>query len=255
VVYILALHEGMLVALCGVIVPPAFVDGQGRPGSARDPLRPCGGRIRRGGRWHNGGAAGFAGGIVLVERAGRGPRLGGGGLLWGRVGGSVGVIRIGFGVDAIGSWDRTGRIHLRGGTDVRSGGDGELVMPSRSCQLSPVDFMSSGEAVVPSLTSGRRRPEHSAPHGGVFLPNIARLEDVNTEELVQDWAPLPDIAELTGLSISQVRRLLEDGAICGIKIGEPKVLQVPLAFFVDGEVVKPLKGTLSTLHDAGFDDE
>ena len=115
--------------------------------------------------------------------------------------------------------------------------------------------MSSGEAVVPSLTSGRRRPEHSAPHGGVFLPNIARLEDVNTEELVQDWAPLPDIAELTGLGISQVRRLLEDGAICGIKIGEPKVLQVPLAFFVDGEVVKPLKGTLSTLHDAGFDDE
>src|SRR5699024_5163423 len=50
-------------------------------------------------------------------------------------------------------------------------------------------------------------------------------------------------------------RLLEDGAICGIKIGEPTVLQVPLAFFVDGEVVKPLKGTLSTLHDAGFDDE
>ncbi|UVI34655.1 Rv2175c family DNA-binding protein [Brevibacterium spongiae] len=78
---------------------------------------------------------------------------------------------------------------------------------------------------------------------------------MNTEELVQDWAPLPDIAELTGLGISQVRRLLEDGAICGIKIGKPKVLQVPLAFFVDGEVVKPLKGTLNTLSDAGFDDE
>ena len=78
---------------------------------------------------------------------------------------------------------------------------------------------------------------------------------MNTEELVQDWAPLPDIAELTGLGISQVRRLLEDGAICGIKIGTPKVLQVPLAFFIDGEVVKPLKGTLNTLADAGFDDE
>jgi hypothetical protein len=115
--------------------------------------------------------------------------------------------------------------------------------------------MSSGEATIPSLTSGRRGPEHSAPHGGVFLANIATLGGVNTEELVQDWAPLPDIAELTGLSISQVRRLLEDGAICAIKIGKPKVLQVPLAFFIDGEVVKPLKGTLSTLHDAGFDDE
>ena len=115
--------------------------------------------------------------------------------------------------------------------------------------------MSSGEATVPSLTSRRARPEHSAPHGGVFLSNIATLEGVNTEELVKDWAPLPDIAELTGLGISQVRRLLEDGAICGIKIGDPKVLRVPLAFFVDGEVVKPLKGTLHTLYDAGFDYE
>src|SRR5699024_12884526 len=128
-------------------------------------------------------------------------------------------------------------------------------MPSRSCHLSPVDFMSSGEATVPSLTSGRRRPEHAAPHGGVFLPNIARLDDVNTEELVQDGAPLPDIAELTGLGISQVRRLLEDGAICGIKIGEPKVLPVPLAFCVGGEAVEPLKSTLSTPDDAGFDHE
>lgn len=78
---------------------------------------------------------------------------------------------------------------------------------------------------------------------------------MNTEELVQDWAPLPDIAEMTGLGISQVRRLLEDGAICGIRIGQPKVMQVPTAFFVDGEVLTPVKGTLSTLRDAGFDDE
>ncbi|MGC2941103.1 MULTISPECIES: Rv2175c family DNA-binding protein [unclassified Brevibacterium] len=78
---------------------------------------------------------------------------------------------------------------------------------------------------------------------------------MNTEELVQDWAPLPDIAEMTGLSITQVRRMLEDGVICAIRIGKPKVLRVPLAFFNDGEVVKPLKGTLSTLHDAGFDAE
>jgi len=78
---------------------------------------------------------------------------------------------------------------------------------------------------------------------------------VNTEELVEDWATLPDIAETTGLGITQVRRLLEDGAICGYKHGDPKVLRVPTAFFVDGEVLTPLKGTLSTLKDAGFDDE
>ncbi|MCD1285194.1 MULTISPECIES: Rv2175c family DNA-binding protein [unclassified Brevibacterium] len=79
---------------------------------------------------------------------------------------------------------------------------------------------------------------------------------MNTEELVQDWATLPDIAEMTGLGISQVRRLLEDGAICGYKHGKPKVMQVPLAFFrEDGSVVTPVKGTLSTLRDAGFGDE
>ena len=33
------------------------------------------------------------------------------------------------------------------------------------------------------------------------------------------------------------------------------MLRVPTAFFVDGEVLTPLKGTLSTLKDAGFDDE
>lgn len=89
----------------------------------------------------------------------------------------------------------------------------------------------------------------------MFLPNIARLEDVNTEELVQEWATLPDIAESTGLGIMQVRRLMEDGAICGYKHGSPKVMQVPTAFFVDGSVLTPLKGTLSTLRDAGFDDQ
>ncbi|MDN5877882.1 MAG: DNA-binding protein [Brevibacterium sp.] len=83
---------------------------------------------------------------------------------------------------------------------------------------------------------------------------MARLEGVNTEELVQDWATLPDIAESTGLGITQVHRLMEDGAICGYKHGKPKVMRVPTAFFVDGAVLSPLKGTLSTLRDAGFDD-
>lgn len=78
---------------------------------------------------------------------------------------------------------------------------------------------------------------------------------MNTEELVQDWATLPDIADMTGLGITRVRRLLEDGAFCGYKHGKPKVLRVPTEFFMDGSVVTPLKGTLSTLRDAGFSDQ
>lgn len=95
-------------------------------------------------------------------------------------------------------------------------------------------------------TSDRARPGGGARYpGGVST----------AEELVDAWLPLPDIAEVTGLGISQVRRLVEDRAICGIKTGDPKVFRVPAAFLLDDGVVPALRGTLVLLHDAGFDDD
>lgn len=77
-----------------------------------------------------------------------------------------------------------------------------------------------------------------------------------TDELVEAWLPLPDIAELSGLGISKVRRLLEDRALIGIKRGDRAVFQVP-ALFLDSEhqPVKHLRGTIITLQDAGFEAE
>lgn len=75
------------------------------------------------------------------------------------------------------------------------------------------------------------------------------------EERVDNWLPLPDIAEQTGLGISKVRRLVEDRAIAGIKTGNPKVFKVPADFFVDNEPLTALRGTLVLLQDAGFDDD
>lgn len=75
------------------------------------------------------------------------------------------------------------------------------------------------------------------------------------EELVDQWLPLPDIAEATGTTVSKVRRMVEDRAIAGIKLGTPKVFQVPAAFFANGAPVPSLRGTLMLLEDAGFDDK
>lgn len=76
-----------------------------------------------------------------------------------------------------------------------------------------------------------------------------------SEELVAEWLTLPDIAEQSGLGISKVRRLMEERAFIGVKRGTPKVYSVPAEFILDGRPVKSLKGTLTTLEDAGFDDE
>ncbi|GAA2106658.1 MULTISPECIES: Rv2175c family DNA-binding protein [Brevibacterium] len=77
-----------------------------------------------------------------------------------------------------------------------------------------------------------------------------------TDELVDAWLPLPDIAERSGLGISKVRRFVEERAVIGLRRGERSVFQVPELFLDDDCLpVKHLKGTLITLQDAGFDDE
>nr|BFF05982.1 Rv2175c family DNA-binding protein [Brevibacterium otitidis] len=85
-------------------------------------------------------------------------------------------------------------------------------------------------------------------------PTAAPDHEAQALALVEEWLPLPDVAEQTGLGISKVRRLVEDRALIGFKHGSPKVFQVP-ALFIDGDApVKNLHGTLVLLADAGFGD-
>lgn len=64
------------------------------------------------------------------------------------------------------------------------------------------------------------------------------------------WLSIPDLTEQLGLKVSQVRRLIEEGALLASKIDG--VWHVPEVFIVDGAPLRELKGTIVVLGDAGF---
>ena len=67
------------------------------------------------------------------------------------------------------------------------------------------------------------------------------------------WLTIPDLTELLGLKVSQVRRLIEDRSLLASRVDG--VWKVPQVFIVDGEPMHDLRGTLIVLGDAGFSDE
>lgn len=75
------------------------------------------------------------------------------------------------------------------------------------------------------------------------------------ERLITDWSNLPDAAELLGVEVSQVRRLIDEGQLVSVRRGDPVVRSVPTEMILDGEVVPHLPGTITVLRDGGFSDE
>ena len=75
------------------------------------------------------------------------------------------------------------------------------------------------------------------------------------DALVSDWLTLPDVADLLGLDVGKVRRLLQDRNLVAVRRGERNVLSVPAALLVDGAPLPELRGTLTVLADSGYDDE
>ncbi|MGV8880591.1 MAG: Rv2175c family DNA-binding protein [Rhodoglobus sp.] len=67
------------------------------------------------------------------------------------------------------------------------------------------------------------------------------------------WLTIPDLTQILGLKVSQVRRLIEDRSLLAAKIDG--VWKVPELFIKDNEPLHELKGTLIVLADAGFSDE
>jgi hypothetical protein len=67
------------------------------------------------------------------------------------------------------------------------------------------------------------------------------------------WLTIPDLTELLGLKVSQVRRLIEDRALLASRVDG--VWRVPADFIVEGEPMSELRGTLSVLADSGFNDD
>lgn len=74
-------------------------------------------------------------------------------------------------------------------------------------------------------------------------------EPVQTSE----WLTVPDLVEQLGLSVSRVRRLIEDRHLAAKRIDG--VLKVPASFLRDGQPLGELRGTLIVLADDGFSDD
>lgn len=75
----------------------------------------------------------------------------------------------------------------------------------------------------------------------------------DVEMLVDAWLTLPALGEALGLDILRVRQLVRDRQVAAVRRGERRVVNVPAAFVLDGELVKGLKGLLTVLADGGFD--
>jgi hypothetical protein len=75
------------------------------------------------------------------------------------------------------------------------------------------------------------------------------------DALVSEWLTVPDVAERLGLDVGKVRRLLQDRYLVAARRGDRNVLSVPAALLADGAPVPELRGTLTVLADAGYDDE
>jgi hypothetical protein len=74
------------------------------------------------------------------------------------------------------------------------------------------------------------------------------------EHLVPAWLSLPEVAERLGVGVNRVRQYLRDGELIAVPHGQRGAPHVPADFLAGDRVLKGLTGTLTVLHDAGYDD-
>lgn len=83
---------------------------------------------------------------------------------------------------------------------------------------------------------------------------------ISTEEfdhldgLVQEWLPLPDVAERLGIVVTRVHGLVDDGTLLAVRNPHDNIRRVPAAFLLEDTVLDSLKGTVAVLRDSGFTD-
>jgi hypothetical protein len=75
-----------------------------------------------------------------------------------------------------------------------------------------------------------------------------------SDESVGEWLTLPDVAEVLGIDVMKVRRLIQERDLIAIRRGDPLRLSVPAALVAGGQLLPNLRGTLSVLTDGGFSD-
>lgn len=67
------------------------------------------------------------------------------------------------------------------------------------------------------------------------------------------WLALPEVVDLTGETLSRVRRLLDENHLIGSR--RDGTFRIPEAFFLDGTPLSSLRGTITVLRDVGFSDD
>jgi hypothetical protein len=73
------------------------------------------------------------------------------------------------------------------------------------------------------------------------------------DALVSQWLTVPDVCDLTGADVGQVRRMLQEGQLFGIRRGERNILSIPADLVTEQGPLLELPGTMSVLADAGLD--
>lgn len=64
---------------------------------------------------------------------------------------------------------------------------------------------------------------------------------------------IPEVADTLGLTLNQVRRLIEDRYLAAVRVNN--VQKVPAEFVFQGSTVPGLRGTIMLLEDIGFSNE
>ena len=85
-------------------------------------------------------------------------------------------------------------------------------------------------------------------------PDKTDDNDSDLEQLVGEWLTVPDIGERFGLRLSDVRQMIVDRHVLGVRIGPRSVLSVPSRFFGDAGPLPELPGTFTVLGDSGMTD-
>lgn len=84
------------------------------------------------------------------------------------------------------------------------------------------------------------------------MSTVPHCDDVLPGDV--DLVPLPDVAEMLGISVTRVHDLLREGEILAVR--RDGVVAVPAEFFdADDEIVRFLPGLVSVLRDGGYRDE
>ena len=75
----------------------------------------------------------------------------------------------------------------------------------------------------------------------------------------EQWFSVPEAAEALGVAQRDVRNMLADQRLVAIRRGEARALSISSLAFVEDQgrvvVLPSLRGTLTSLSDAGYDDE